>query len=372
MKAGRQLSDIAAQVVAEHKSKKDYVALTSALTAVTLPRPNARPDVGIQLSVKGESRVYTPTNLCLGQIASFTGIPAAYADRMRTEAPDLLVQNINHWFKNVAEPKPRMLRTIGNGTGTARAFLGDNYRPLDNYDLFAAVVPHLERTGCIIRSAEVTETRLYIQASTPRIQRPVEQIVDINGRQERLRIVEAGVIIGNSEVGCGSIFVDPMLWDNWCTNGAVMQRTLKRRHTGGRNRNLLGDDGEAAEVLFSEETRKQDDKVFWMKVNDVVSQTLDATNFNGFIDRLVATQKEAITGKPTEVIEVVGEKLNLNEEEKENVLLHYMQGGDTSKFGLIQAVTRAAQDVPSYDRAVELERMGGNIIELPARDFSAN
>jgi hypothetical protein len=39
--------------------------------------------------------------------------------------------------------------------------------------------------------------------------------------------------------------------------------------------------------------------------------------------------------------------------------------GDLSLFGLINAVTRTASDVESYDRSVELQRIGGKIIELP-------
>lgn len=36
-----------------------------------------------------------------------------------------------------------------------------------------------------------------------------------------------------------------------------------------------------------------------------------------------------------------------------------------SAWGLANAVTRAAQDVESYDRSQELEAVGGDIIELP-------
>jgi len=36
---------------------------------------------------------------------------------------------------------------------------------------------------------------------------------------------------------------------------------------------------------------------------------------------------------------------------------------------LHSAVTRAAQDLESYDRATELEYIGGKIIELPQTDW---
>ena len=370
MKAGRPIETLANQILEESKAKKDYVAPTTALTMTTVQREGAKvPDVALQFNVAGQSRQYTPTNLCLGQIADRVGIPAKYAERMRTEAPELLAHNVNHWFQ--ANPEKRMLRTLSNGTSIARAFLSNSYRPLDNFDLFAAVMPKLQEAGCIIRSAEITETRFYIQASTPRIQRPVNQTITLaGGSQQVVRIVEAGVIIGNSEVGCGAIYVDPMIYDQWCTNGMVMQRTLRRHHVGRRNEgNVFGD--EATSELYSDETRKLDDKAFWAKAVDVVTASMSVTRFNEHIDKLVATQSQKLIGKPAEVVEVVADRFQLNDTEKENVLLQFMQGGDQSRFGLIQAVTRAAQDVESYDRAVELERMGGQIIELPASDFAA-
>jgi hypothetical protein len=233
-------------------------------------------------------------------------------------------------------------------------------------------MPRLQEAGCIIRSAEITETRFYIQASTPRIQRPVNQTVTLaGGKQQVVRTVEAGVIIGNSEVGCGAIFVDPMIYDQWCTNGAVMQRTLKRHHVGRRNEGTVFGDESTAE-LFSDATRRLDDQAFWAKANDVVAAAMNVVNFNQYVDRLIATQNQVLDAKPSEVVEIVAERFQLNDSEKENVLLQFMQGGDQSKFGLVQAVTRAAQDVESYDRAVELERFGGQIIELPPTDFTSN
>lgn len=371
MKTGRTIVEIATQIAEESKAKRDYVAPTTALAMTTLPAVAGQTaaDVALQFSVGGQTQQYSPTNLCLGQIADRVGIPAKYAERMRTEAPELLCKNINHWF--AAKPEKRMLRTLSNGHKIARAFLSERYRPLDNYDLFAAIVPKLQEAGCVIRSVEITETRFYIQASTPRIQRPINQTIMLAGGQQHIaRIVEAGVIIGNSEVGCGAIFVDPMIYDNWCTNGAVMQRTLRRHHVGKRNEGTAFGDENTAE-LFSDATRLLDDKAFWSKAIDVVNAALSVTKFGEYVDKMIATQSQQLTSKPAEVVEIVADRFQLNDTEKDNVLMQFMSGGDMSKFGLVQAVTRAAQDVASYDRAVELERLGGQIIELPPTDFSA-
>jgi len=378
MKKGRTLQEISQQILVENKAKKDYLAETSALNMTVVAdgnTPDGEPtprDVALEFTVKNDKCVYKPTGLCLDQIAARVGIPAKYAERMRTEAPELLCQNVNHWFRQ--KPETRLLRTLSNGHKVARAFLGNGYRPFDNFDLFAAVMPKLEAAGCVIRSAEITERRFYIQASTPRLTSVIEQNVKIGTHQRIQRTVEAGVIIGNSEVGFGSLFVDPIMYDLVCTNGLILERTLKRQHVGRRNEGGILGDADTAE-LFSDETRRLDDKAFWAKVSDVVGAALNEIKFNENIDRLRRLQKHELaadaTAIPT-VVEAVSKRFDLAEKEKANLLLHFAQGGDFSQYGLLNAVTRTAEDVDSYDRAVELERFGGQIIELAPSDLTLN
>lgn len=367
MKTGRSINEIAQLILANRQAAKDYVANTAALSMTPVGS-----DVGLQFTVKGEQRTFKPTPLCLAQIADRVGIPAKYADRMRREAPGLLCQNVNHWFVN--SPEQRMLRTLNHDQNIARAFLSGRYRPLDNADLFAAVMPKLQEAGCEIHSAEVTETRLYIQASTPRIQAIIDQSVVIGTHNRIRRTVQAGLIIGNSEVGCGSIFVEPIMYDLVCTNGLILQRTLKRHHVGKQQEGTIFGDENTFE-MFSDDTRKLEDKAFWAKVSDVTTASLNEVKFNENIERLRETQKQTLAADATEmpkVVEAVSERFQLIDAEKDALLLHFAQGGDFSKYGLINAVTRTAQDVESYDRAVELERFGGQIIELEPNDLRSN
>lgn len=358
MKTGRTIQEISQQILSENQAKKDYVINTPVLEAEPLQ------EGGIQLAfnVGAERRAYKPTELCIDQIGDRLRIPRKYIDRMQAEAPGLLAQNLNHWFKNA--PERRMLRTLNNGANVARAFLSEKYRTLDNFDMANIVLPRLKAAGCTVHSCEITEKRFYIQASTDRIQSIIDQNVKIGTHQSIRRTVQAGVIIGNSEVGCGSIFVDPIMYDLVCTNGMILERTLKRHHVGKRNEGeIFGDDG--SYELFTDETRKLDDKAFWSKVVDVVDASLDEIKFNQNIDRLRKTLEVTLAEKPKEVeqvVEVVAKRHDFNDDEKGSVLLHFAQGGDFSAYGLINAVTRAAEDVESYDRAVELERLGGVLL----------
>ncbi len=49
-------------------------------------------------------------------------------------------------------------------------------------------------------------------------------------------------------------------------------------------------------------------------------------------------------------------------DESGSLLEHLCAGGDFSRWGVANAVTRLSQDVASYDRATELERAGGSLL----------
>ena len=95
------------------------------------------------------------------------------------------------------------------------------------------------------------------------------------------------------------------------------------------------------------------------------------TTFGGSsaIPQIVEQMRDAterrIEGNPVTAVEVLGDKLNVNQEERSGILTHLIQGGDLTAYGMMNAVTRTSQDVESYDRATELEAMGSQVLSLP-------
>jgi hypothetical protein len=175
MKQGKTLVELAQQITRETAAKRDFVASTEKLSYMPAARDGAESALGaIQFQSNGDTHVVAPTKHCIRQIGTHCGIPAQYVERMVENGhTDLLAQNINHWFRK--EPSNRMLRTLINGTGIARAFVSDRYRPLDNNDLAEIVLPELQKSGCEVLSSQITETRLYIQAATPRKRQETER-----------------------------------------------------------------------------------------------------------------------------------------------------------------------------------------------------
>jgi len=341
MKTGRPLPQVAAQIKRDAKARHDFRVPTDHL--------HYSDDGTIGFKVKRDSYDVAPTNYCLRQICQRSKIPADYADRMKDGHQALLAQNINYWWKQ--NPENRMLRTLLNGQSTARAFLSERYRPLENVDLAAAVFPTLEKLGCEILSCEITETRLYIQAATPKVEAKL-----VGDR------VRAGCCISNSEVGAGAISEDELLYYLACKNGMISQRIMGRHHIGRRSDPLFELD--TAAEYYSDVTREMDDRTFWMKVKDATTALFDKDRFLARVAEFESTTAQKI--KPVEAVEEITNRFRFNESEKDAVLNHLIDGAKgNTLFGLINAVTRTATDVESYDRSIELQRVGGEIMHLP-------
>lgn len=336
--------------MSDREHKRDYVAMTTAL----LVTGNGR----IAFTSGDKAHEFNPTPICLEQIGDRVGIPRKYADRMAKEAPALFASNVNHWFK--ANPEKRMLRTLRNGTDIARAFLSDRYRPLDNADIAERILPKLQEMGLVIESTAITDTRLYIQAVAPKMEATIRKVGDI---------VQSGIIISNSEIGMGSLNMRHLVKTLRCTNGMIAENIVKQNHVGGKR---LGDmDSDEAREFFTDETRKADDKAFWMKVGDMMTHTLSREKFDSIIANLNRTTDVQID-QPIEVVELMAEKFSWQDGEKGSVLNHLIKGGDLTQYGLLNAVTRTAEDLESYDRAIEFEKQGGEIMLLKPTDLALN
>ena len=360
MKQGRTIQALATELERQKEAKVDLVASTSVMTMEAKTYANT-PEARVGFRVG--DREFGINNTGHGQIAGHTGIPTAYYRKMEVEAPDLLASNVNRWFEKY--PAQRMARTLD---GKLRAFLSPAYRPLENADLAEAVLPVLMDLNMIIMSCDVTETRLYIKAVDERI------LLDIptgralgDGSHVFFDTVSPAAIISNSEVGLGSLSVETGIWTKMCTNLAVFSQSgMKRRHVGART---VLDDGEQVRHLLTDDTKRATDKAVWMQVRDVVAGAFNEDKFRVNVDRMKGATEEKIEGDVVKVVDLSAKRLGLTEGEGKSVLRHLIAGGDLTRYGLFNAVTRSAQDHESYDRASEIERLGGQVIELPKHDW---
>lgn len=340
----QSVQELASELHRRNANKRDFVADTS---QVMLTQTNA----GLGLTL-GTSAVFNTNQHFHRQLGQHVSVPAPMYDRLSGNHPDLLVHLVNGLLSR--ERSRRMVRTLD---GTARAFLSDRYRPLDNSELAEAVFPILGRAEEMqIVSSAFTETKFYLKAVFPRREAEVK----------RGDAVQAGIVISNSEVGNGSLSVSPMLYRLVCLNGLISAEYGSRTYHVGKQAQTI----DGAFEVFRDETRRADDKALWLKVQDIVSAAMnDVQFFEGQVQRLRDATEQRIEGNPVKAIEEVSSKFGYGEKVQGSILQHLIEGGDLSRYGVVQAITRAAHDVEDYDVATQMERDGGRLIELPPSEW---
>lgn len=344
MKQGKSLVELAAELESRKAAKVDFIAPAKDLHMVVAPVADdvngPRTEASLEVPNQG---IYPISSIAHDQIGQYTGVPAKYYDRMLAEDPQLLAANVNRWLRDSKDK--RMVRTLRN---VNRAFLSNRYQRIENEEIAEVALPILIGDKNLqVVSAEVTEKRLYIQATTSRV----------TGEVKRGDVVQAGVIISNSEVGYGAVSVQRVIYRLVCLNGLILpENKFRANHTGARL-----DDNEA---LWQDDTKKAEDKAVLLKVRDMVNSAMDEGFFQKQLEKLQDTTQQKIVGNPVKAVEILGQKLGVTNAEQGSILRALIEGADLSRWGVVNAVTAQAHVANDYDRSVDFERMGSNVIDL--------
>ncbi len=348
MKAGLSLQELAIELHRQNELKNDYLVNT----ATTQMKADGNQ---ISLQIRNNNNLpmepFTVNSIAHQQLASYTSIPTAYYNRMLTENPELLTHNVNTWLHQ--NPELRLVRTLD---GTARAFLSNRYRRIDNAEILEIVLPELMKIpDAKYESCQVTDSRMYIKVVNPRLQAEVAPG----------DIVQAGVIISNSEVGQGSVTIQPLVYRLVCSNGMVVNDAKIRKYHIGR-----ATTSEDNLVIYSKETVQAMDTAFIGQIRDTVKAAVDIARFARVVEVMKDARSAALNTKDLpNVVELASKEFNIRGEEQGGILQHLIEGKELSLYGLSNAVTRFSQDVESYDRATELEGIGYKILTMDPRIF---
>jgi hypothetical protein len=227
--------------------------------------------------------------------------------------------------------------------------MSDKFRRLDNMEIARTLLPEFDNLGTAVEfhQAAITDTRLYIRALFPAIERDVKKVGDT---------VRWGVEIKNSEIGAGSLTISGFMLVLQCTNGMTATKALNARHVGKRE----------GEGILSNEALAADDVAFWLAARDTLRHTCSEAAFADICDRLDGlSDREVIS--PVAATKHLGNDLGLTEEEQEAVMLSL--AGDPNRigkgqWGMLNAITAVAQTVESFDRQAELEGIGWQVANL--------
>lgn len=307
----------------------------------------------------------------------FPSIPKRFGDScLESKRGNELADFINRL--HVADPQKRLVRVLD---GKVRAWLSNSYRILDNYDMAFTCMDAAQRCNGQVIEAGLSDTNMRIKFTSSE----VWDAIDIKqrsgpqggwyagaiGNQEMLGKTILGakvtstlpggpgtvhpvISVSNSETGHGGFNVRIGILMGICYNVATLEEVISQIHLGEK----------LEEGVFSQETIAADSKSIMLKARDAVLAAFNQDKFRALIAK--ARKAQAMTlEQPTAAVDQIIEACNIAEEHKEALLEYFLKDYDQTAFGLAQAVSRRAQDLPDSDEAFEFEKLAGKIILQP-------
>jgi hypothetical protein len=349
MKMGMSLDELDAEVERRARATQDLFVPAKKLEAVIV-KANGKPEVRLAVASWWKPK-FRLTQQVHNQLARYTGIPAREYWEMQVKTPELLAREVNRSLKNKATDT-RKLRTLD---GAVLGLLSESDQELRNEDVAAAVLPVLKERDLMVMSCFTMGGRLYIKAVDRSIERDVPTGRKLgDGSHIAFDTISPGVVISNSEVDEDSFSIESSVFTHGCTNLAIGGRAVRNYHL---------------DALLRDEIRKLGVAAIRNRIRALVVSSLDAANLEAEARRLKLAAEDRIELEGAiEVVERAGVALTAGE--KRAVIQRFLEGEDFTRYGLQAAVTRASADVEDYDRATELERLGGRVIALPSVEWT--
>jgi hypothetical protein len=207
-----------------------------------------------------------------------------------------------------------------------RAFLSDEYVAYNNAEIAETVEHLLNNRALTIKSFVLEETHMFLKIIS-------EEIWDVESG------LKAGIMIGNSEVGMGSVSVEPFVFRKPCTNDLIVAREKSFRH--------------AHIHLTSHELTR--------RMAEAISEGFSVAS--AVLDAFLRTRDEPVID-PLETIRKIAEARKFSQRFTDEALSGYLAEPESTRFGIINAFTRAAQWLSSLQR-IEMERFAGTLLEVP-------
>ena len=206
------------------------------------------------------------------------------------------------------------------------AFLSAEYVAYNNSEIAQTAESLLRNAALSVKSFVLEETHMFLKIIS-------EDIHDLESG------LKAGIMIGNSEVGMGSVSVEPFVFRKPCTNDLIVSQEKSFRHAH-------------IHLTEYEMTRRMAEAV--SEGFRVASSVLDA---------FLKTREEPIEN-PVETIRKIAEARQLSQKLTDEVVSSYLIEPESNRFGLINAFTNASQKLGPLQR-IEMERFAGTLLEAP-------
>jgi hypothetical protein len=391
------LQDLVTMLREQHVRKVDMVVPASALRSVDgQVQVSGVEPILLDDGVQEANGLYAPTQVFDEGLSDKLDIPLKYVRRLRESRPDLMDANVNGWLrgrgatmekgpdwdganpgagwveKTVAIPgdsRSFMLRTFrsDDDSGIARALLSNSYSIVDNLDVLMEALGAVREAGveAYVDRANLTERRMSVEIVVPEIEVLATELLrgyrnPFGSDFERWRgiadreglgyggeepVVWAGFKITNSETGGGAFTITPQAKVKVCANGLTLSNDVVRAvHLGGRL--------ETGVVNWSAETQRQNLELIKAKTRDAVATFIDIDYMTAAIAKIT---EKAMVEVGSDEVKVITKRAKFTEPEQDMILDFFIRGGQTTRGGIMQAVTAASQMVDDADQAHDME-----------------
>ena len=317
-------------------------------------------EYGLGVSSDDEVTDYLINSNAMQQMAAWAHLPMTYINHLRSNGKSqLLVDNFNEWFEkpNHVKTTRRLYRGMAaeysDTKGEWRSFHSDRFQRVDHEHILEDLLPALEELErefgeLKVASCDITDDKMYLKVTFPDNEAKVQGDV-----------VRMGLSIGNSEVGNSTGFILPLSYILRCTNGMVSpHRGIKRRHIGST---IEGD----GQITYAEETLQANLTAIKLQLRDSMNSVMESFKDGSFLEEIKSISEGTTIYKPVKAVEATARLYGLTEGERDKTILSLAKLGKYNKWGMMNAVTELANTTDSYDRASELEVLGGKILTLP-------
>ena len=343
MKKGHDVKEMLNNINEDKNNKKDYLVDMKSIKVETnnLVYPSISVDHGENKHLLRD-REFVLTDHSLNQLCGKLEIGTQYLRKCLPVSQELVAHNLNFWINN-SKDKELMLRTYDMAPiDEARALCSNRYKRIDNDVVANHSLNKLMDLGLDIKYSHYDRDTLNITAVNPKLE----------GEVTKGDVVQSGVTITNSEIGSGSLMIQPFIYRLVCTNGMVAPRYLNRFYSRHVGKIVIDPSNDDQYVTIIDKMQKQIDLI---SSNDVWNES-----FNG----LVKATKESINSH--QIVELA-KKQGVTESERAQIferLNHYV--GDTfttTKYDLANAITNLGNDEEKSDqRSRFFQELGGLII----------
>lgn len=289
------------------------------------------------------------THWAFGQLAARVDAPASY---LRELPPTLAAQNLNHGLaKRVSEDGDATANLLfhANGSLLLRAMTSDQYSRIWNWEVAERLL-ELETRGWTpatpddVRAIDgpgqkplyASDHDLFAFLMHP------DRIIREPGNPSGLK---RGLIVGNSEVGAGSLFAVRFLYREMCGNhiiwGAEDVLELRARHVGSVRDRFQTWGIEIRRYLDESATAEE------QKITAAMSKRIAATK-DELLDTLFGKRQLGLSRKALEA--------GYNAIQPED-------GDPLTPWGMAQGLTRYSQATPYGDERMRIDRAAGRLLD---------